>query len=126
AMLATRLSTSSQTHLYATVLRTHGTHPLIVGAGSRLAAPLGRGSATTVQAVVLAPGGFPLRLQLAGHGLAHHALVRIAVRAVDPWGRGGGYTLSFRAAQTRAPDDCRGDPPPGRDARPARHDSPNR
>ena len=97
AMLTTRLSTSSQTHLYATVLRTHGTHPLIVAAGSRLAAPLGGGSATTVQAVVLAAGGFPLRLQLAGHGLAHHALVRIAVRAVDPWGRGGGYTLSFRA-----------------------------
>jgi hypothetical protein len=96
-VLATRLSTSSQAHLYGTVLRTRGSRPLILEAGSRLGAPLGHGSATSVQALVLAPGRFPLQLHLAGHGLARGALVRIQVRAVDPWGRRGGLTLSFRA-----------------------------
>jgi hypothetical protein len=96
-LLSTRLSTSSQAHLYATILRTRGVRPSIVKGGSRLAVPLGRGSTTTAQALVLASGGFPLRLRLSGHGLERHALVRIQVRAIDPWGRRGAFTLSFRA-----------------------------
>jgi len=61
-LLVTRLSTSSQAHLYATVLPTHGAQPPILKAGSRFAIPLGGGSTRTVQVLVLNSGGFPVRL----------------------------------------------------------------
>jgi hypothetical protein len=93
-LLLTRLSTSSQSHLYASV---QTARPLILKRGSRLAVPLGAGATRTAQALVLNAGGFPVRLRLAGHALARGALVRILVTAVDPWGRQGAFTLSFRA-----------------------------
>jgi len=93
-LLVTRLSTSSQSHLYASV---QTARPLILKRGSRLAVPLGSGSTRTAQALVLSAGGFPLRLRLAGHGLVRGALVRIRVTAIDPWGRQGAFTVSFRA-----------------------------
>lgn len=96
-LLVTRLSTSSQAHLYATVLPTHGTQPPILKRGSRFALPLGAGSTRTVQVLVLNSGGFPVRLRLSGRGVATRALVRIRVTAIDPWGRRGAFTLSFRA-----------------------------
>lgn len=96
-LLVTRLSTSSQSHLYATVLPTRGTRPAILKAGSRFAIPLGGGATRTVQVLVLNSGGFPVRLRLAGKGIAPRALIRIRVTAIDPWGRRGAYTLSFRA-----------------------------
>jgi len=96
-LLVTRLSTSSQAHLYATVLPTHGAQPPILKAGSRFAIPLGGGSTRTVQVLVLNSGGFPVRLRLSGRGVATRALVRIRVTAIDPWGRRGAFTVSFRA-----------------------------
>jgi hypothetical protein len=93
-LLVTRLSTSSQSHLYATV---QTARPLILKRGSRFAFPLGAGASRTVQVQVLSAGGFPVRLRLAGHLLAPKTLVRILVTAVDPWGRQGAFTLSFRA-----------------------------
>lgn len=93
-LLVTRLSTSSQSHLYATV---QTARPLILKRGSRFAFPLGAGASRTVQVQVLNAGGFPVRLRLAGHGLVHGTLVRILVTAVDPWGRQGVFTVSFRA-----------------------------
>jgi GH25 family lysozyme M1 (1,4-beta-N-acetylmuramidase) len=96
-LLVTRLSTSSQAHLYASVLPTHGTQPPILKNGSRFAVPLGGGSTRTVQVLVLNSGGFPVRLRLSGRGIAARALVRIRVTAIDPWGRRGAFTLSFRA-----------------------------
>ena len=93
-LLVTRLSTSSQSHLYASV---ETARPLILKRGSRLAFLLGAGSTRTAQALVLSAGGFPVRLRLSGHALARGALVRIRVSAIDPWGRQGAFTLSFRA-----------------------------
>ena len=93
-LLVTRLSTSSQSHLYATVTTAR---PLILKRGSRLAVPLGAGPTRTVQALVLSAGGFPVRLHFAGHGLLRGALVRVLVTAIDPWGRKGSFTVSFRA-----------------------------
>jgi GH25 family lysozyme M1 (1,4-beta-N-acetylmuramidase) len=96
-LLVTRLSTSSQSHLYATVLPTAGIRPLILKSGSRFAVPLGGGATPTVQVLVLSPGGFPVRLRLSGRGVAPRALIRIRVSALDPWGRSGAFTLSFHA-----------------------------
>jgi hypothetical protein len=96
-LLVTRLSTSSQSHLYATVLPTKGIAPSILKSGSRFAIPLGGGSTRTVQVLVLNSGGFPVRLRLSGRGVAAKALIRIRVTALDPWGRRGAFTVSFRA-----------------------------
>jgi hypothetical protein len=96
-LLVTRLSTSSQSHLYATVLPTKGLAPTILKSGSRFAIPLGGGSTRTVQVLVLNSGGFPVRLRLSGKTVAPRALVRIQVSALDPWGRRGAFILSFRA-----------------------------
>jgi GH25 family lysozyme M1 (1,4-beta-N-acetylmuramidase) len=96
-LLVTRLSTSSQAHLYAAVLPTAGVRPSIFKRGSQLAAPLGAGTTHTAQALVLKSGGFPVRLRLGGRGLVPRTLVRISVSALDPWGRRGAFTLSFRA-----------------------------
>jgi GH25 family lysozyme M1 (1,4-beta-N-acetylmuramidase) len=96
-LLVTRLSTSSQAHLYAAVLQTRGARPPILKRGSRFAVPLGGGSTRTVQVLVLNSGGFPVRLRLSGRGVAARALVRIRVTAIDPWGRRGAFTVSFRA-----------------------------
>jgi hypothetical protein len=96
-LLVTRLSTSSQAHLYATVLPTRGMQPPILKAGSRFAIPLGGGSTRTVQVLVLNSGGFPVRLRLSGRGVVTRTLVRIRVTAIDPWGRRGAFTVSFRA-----------------------------
>ena len=93
-LLVTRLSTSSQAHLYASILTGR---TLILKSGSRLGVPLGAGSTRTAQALLLNSGGFPLRLRLSGRSLAHQALVRIRVTALDPWGRQAVFTLSFRA-----------------------------
>jgi hypothetical protein len=90
--LTARLSTSSQVHLYATVQPSR----LILKRGSRLAVPLGSGTTRRAQALVLAAGGFPLQLRISGRGLAHRAVVRLQLSAVDPWGRRGASTLSFR------------------------------
>jgi hypothetical protein len=96
-LLVTRLSTSSQSHLYATVLATNGVRPSILKSGSRFAAPLGGGSTRTVQVLVLKSGGFPVRLRIAGRGVPSRTLIRINVSALDPYGRRGAFTLSFRA-----------------------------
>ncbi len=96
-LLVTRLSTSSQAHLYAGVLSTRGVRPSILKRGSRFAVPLGAGSSHTVQVLVLNSGGFPVRLRLSGRGVATRALIRIRVTAIDPWGRQGAFTVSFRA-----------------------------
>jgi hypothetical protein len=96
-LLVTRLSTSSQSHLYATVLPTKGVAPPILKSGSRFSIPLGGGSTRTVQVLVLKSGGFPVRLRLSGKGIASRALLRIRVSALDPWGRRGAFTMSFHA-----------------------------
>jgi GH25 family lysozyme M1 (1,4-beta-N-acetylmuramidase) len=96
-LLVTRLSTSSQSHLYATVLPTKGIAPPILKSGSRFSIPLGGGATRTVQVLVLRSGGFPVRLRLSGRGLASRAVVRIQVSALDPWGRRGRFILSFHA-----------------------------
>ena len=96
-LLVTRLSTSSQSHLYATVLPTKGLAPAILKTGSRFSIPLGGGSTRTVQVLVLNSGGFPVRLRLSGKGVAPRALIRIRVTGLDPWGRRGAFTVSFRA-----------------------------
>ncbi|HWX09946.1 MAG TPA: hypothetical protein VNY33_08205, partial [Gaiellaceae bacterium] len=93
-LLVTRLSTSSQSDLYAAV---QTARPLILKRGSRFAFPLGAGAGRMVQVQVLSVGGFPVRLRLAGHALVRGALVRILVTAIDPWGRQGAFTVSFRA-----------------------------
>jgi GH25 family lysozyme M1 (1,4-beta-N-acetylmuramidase) len=95
-VLVTRLSTSSQAHVDAAVLPTRGTQPWILKRGSRLAVPLGTGSTHRAQALVLQSGSFPTRLRLSGRTLPRGSLVRIRVTATDPWGRRGGFTLSFR------------------------------
>jgi hypothetical protein len=46
---------------------------------------------------VLDAGGFPVRLRFSGKALAHRALVRVVVTAIDPWGRRGAFTVSFHA-----------------------------
>jgi hypothetical protein len=81
--LVARLSTSSQAHLYISVL-TPGT--TIVPGSSRVAGTAGR------QALVLTSGAFPLQLRLR----TRSRVVRIGVTAVDPWGRRGAFTLSAR------------------------------
>jgi GH25 family lysozyme M1 (1,4-beta-N-acetylmuramidase) len=96
-LFVTRLSTSSQAHLYATVLPTKGIRPSILRSGSRFAVPLGGGATRTVQVLVLSSGGFPVRLRLSGRGVPSRALIRIQVTALDPYGRRGAFTVSFRA-----------------------------
>jgi len=93
-VLATRLSTSSQAHLYASVV---AGRTAILKRGSRFALPLGAGTTRTAQVLVLNAGGFPVRLRFSGKTLAHGALVRLLVTAVDPWGRRGAFTVSFHA-----------------------------
>jgi hypothetical protein len=93
-LLVTRLSTSSQAHLYASLV---AGHTLILKRGSRFAIPLGTGSTRTAQVLVLAPGGFPVRLRLSGNRLVRGSLVRLQVTAVDPYGRRGVFTVSFKA-----------------------------
>lgn len=93
-VLVTRLSTSSQAHLYASIV---AGRTAILKHTSRFAVPLGGGTTRTVQVLVLNAGGFPVRLHFTGKGLAHRALVRILVTAVDPWGRRGTFTVSFHA-----------------------------
>jgi hypothetical protein len=79
------------------VLATNGARPSILKSGSRFAAPLGGGSTRTVQVLVLKSGGFPVRLRIAGRGVPSRALIRIKVSALDPYGRRGAFTVSFRA-----------------------------
>jgi hypothetical protein len=93
-LLVTRLSTSSQAHLYASLV---SGHTLILKRGSRFALPLGTGSTRTAQVLVLNSGGFPVRLRLSGNKLVRGSLVRLQVTAVDPYGRRGVLTVSFRA-----------------------------
>jgi GH25 family lysozyme M1 (1,4-beta-N-acetylmuramidase) len=95
-LLVTRLSTSSQSHVNAAVLQTRGVRPLILKRGSRLAVPLGRGSTRRAQALVMRSGGFPVRLRIASRALHSRSVVRLRVTAIDPWGRRGAFTLSFR------------------------------
>jgi GH25 family lysozyme M1 (1,4-beta-N-acetylmuramidase) len=94
--LVTRLSTSSQAHVDAAVLRTGGRQPWILKRGSQLAVPLGTGSTHRAQALVLQSGSFPTRLRLAARTLPRRSLVRLRVTATDPWGRSGTFTISFR------------------------------
>jgi hypothetical protein len=47
--------------------------------------------------LVRSPGGFPVRLRLAGNKLSRGALVRLRVTAVDPYGRRGVFTVSLKA-----------------------------
>jgi hypothetical protein len=96
-LLVTRLSTSSQSHLYANVLPTGGKHPPILKPGSRFSIPLGGGSTRTVQVLVLNSGGFPVRLRFSGRAVPTRTLIRLRVTAIDPWGRTGAFILSFRA-----------------------------
>jgi hypothetical protein len=93
-LLVTRLSTSSQAHLYASLVAGSTS---ILKTGSRFALPLGSGITRTAQVLVLSPGGFPVRLRLSGNKLVRGSLVRLRVTAVDPYGRRGVFTLSFRA-----------------------------
>jgi hypothetical protein len=51
----------------------------------------------TAQVLVLAPGGLPVRLRLSGNRLVRGSLVRLRVTAVDPYGRRGVFTVSFKA-----------------------------
>jgi hypothetical protein len=95
-LLVTRLSTSSQAHVDAAVLRTGGRQPWILKRGSQLAVPLGTGSTHRAQALVLQSGSFPTRLRLAARTLPRRSLVRLRVTATDPWGRRGTFTISFR------------------------------
>jgi len=44
---------------------------------------------------ILAPGGFPLKLRVSAH------TSRVHVIAIDPYGRRGGFTLSFKAPASR-------------------------
>ena len=44
---------------------------------------------------ILRPGGFPVAIRVAKH--LRGTPLRVKIRAVDPWGRVGGFTLSFRA-----------------------------
>jgi hypothetical protein len=44
---------------------------------------------------VLRPGTFPVAIRVARH--ARGTVLHVHVTAVDPWGRRGGFTLSFRA-----------------------------
>jgi GH25 family lysozyme M1 (1,4-beta-N-acetylmuramidase) len=44
---------------------------------------------------LLRPGAFPVAIRVARH--ARGTVVHVHVTAVDPWGRRGGFTLSFRA-----------------------------
>jgi hypothetical protein len=41
-------------------------------------------------------GGFPVRLRIASRALHSRSVVRLRVTAIDPWGRRGAFTLSFR------------------------------
>jgi hypothetical protein len=82
-LLRTRLSTSSQAHLYATPLTPR---TVILATGSRLA------GGTSRQALVLQSGGFPVRWRIKTRA----AIVSVRIVAIDPWGRRGAYTLSFR------------------------------
>jgi len=93
-LLVTRLSTSSQAHLYASLV---AGHTLILKRGSRFALPLGTGSTRTAQVLVLSPGAVPVRLRLSGNKLVRGSLVRLLVTAVDPYGRRGVFTVSFKA-----------------------------
>jgi GH25 family lysozyme M1 (1,4-beta-N-acetylmuramidase) len=93
-LLVTRLSTSSQAHLYASLVEGHTS---ILKRGSRFALPLGTGTTRTAQVLVLSPGGFPVKLRLSGNKLVRGSLVRLRVTAVDPYGRRGVFTLSFKA-----------------------------
>jgi hypothetical protein len=95
-LLTARVSTSSQAHVNADVLATSGPRPWILKRGSRLAVPLGAGTTRRAQALILQSGAFPLRLRVSSRGLASRSVVRIRLGAIDPWGRTGARTLSFR------------------------------
>jgi GH25 family lysozyme M1 (1,4-beta-N-acetylmuramidase) len=79
-LVTTRLSTPSQVRLKATVVPRRA----ILRTGTRLPRTL------------LAPGSFPVRLHVSARGLHTGTVMRIRLAAVDPWGRPGAYTLSFR------------------------------
>jgi hypothetical protein len=44
---------------------------------------------------ILRPGSFPVAIRVAKH--ARGSVIHVRIRAVDPWGRTGGFVLSFRA-----------------------------
>jgi lysozyme len=93
-LLTTRLSTSSQANLYASIVTGHTS---ILKRGSRLALPLGAGSARTVKVQVLSSGAFPVRLRLSGNKLLRGSVVHVRVTAIDPYARRGAFTLSFKS-----------------------------
>ena len=79
-VVTTRLSTPSQVQLKAVVVPRRR----ILPTGSR------------VPRTILAPGSFPVQVHVSGRGLAHRALLRVQLNALDPWGRTGSFTLSVR------------------------------
>jgi lysozyme len=96
-LLVTRLTVSSQADLYANSYGPGGLRPSILPHGSRLAVPLHGAARKTAHVRILAPGGFPVQLRIDGRTLAPHALGRIVVTAIDPWGRRATFVLGFRA-----------------------------
>ena len=64
---------------------------------ARFAVPLHGAARKTAHVRILAPGGFPVQLRIDGRKLAPHALGRIVVTAIDPWGRRATFVLGFRA-----------------------------
>jgi hypothetical protein len=78
-LVMTRLSTSSQVQLTA-----RATRGSLLRRGSQLAR------------AVLRSGGFPVRFRLGGRSLVRGSIAGVRIAAVDPWGRRGAFTLSFR------------------------------
>jgi len=96
-LLATRLSISSQVDLYANSYGPAGLRPSILPRGSRFAIALHGAAHKTEHVRILAPGGFPVQLRIDGRKLPPHALGRVVVTAIDPWGRRATFVLGFRA-----------------------------
>ncbi|MHB8643656.1 MAG: GH25 family lysozyme [Gaiellaceae bacterium] len=95
--LGMRLSTSSQSDLYANVFGPHGTRPLILSRGSRLALPLYGGASTSKHTRILFAGSFPVQLRIRGSALVRGAHGTVRITAIDPWGRRTAYAVGFVA-----------------------------
>ncbi|HEY6017892.1 MAG TPA: hypothetical protein VIU16_13975, partial [Gaiellaceae bacterium] len=90
-LVTTRISVASQSHLYASL----GAATLLQS-GSRLGPWLHGRATKTVQSLVLAPGGVPVRLRVPARFLHRKTTYKLRVAAVDPYGRKASLVLPVR------------------------------
>ncbi|HSP73639.1 MAG TPA: hypothetical protein VLN26_14780, partial [Gaiellaceae bacterium] len=90
-LVTTRISVASQSHLYAGL-----GGATLLQSGSRLGPWLHGRATKTVQSLVSAPGGVPVRLRVPARFLHRKTTYRLRIAAIDPYGRKASLVLPVR------------------------------